>query len=172
MDTANNQGFEIFLKHLHLLWGMEQAIVKALPKIIDQARDEGLKNVLRLHYAETLNQTSALRGIFKQLELTAQGDAESSFEQMLRGGVDDIDIGNNRNHESDLRLISAVKKVELYEIDQYMKAVIEAGNQNLDGVEKTLLVILNEEKLASVKLNFLKKNIEELMSQPHAESVF
>jgi ferritin-like metal-binding protein YciE len=167
-DDMNQQ--RSLVEQLQVLWGTEQAIVKALPSMIARVSDEGLKNVLRLHYAETLNQTSSLRGIFKQLELEPGGNFQSSFEEILREGQT-ITSSNERTYDVDLKVISLATKVESYEIDLYMQAIIEAGRQNLDGIEKILLVILNEEKLSLVKLNFLKRNIEELMSQPKAELV-
>lgn len=173
MDTNNEHqnAAELFISQLQILWGTEQAILKSLPDMISKSNDEGLRNVLRLHFAETLNQTSSLRGIFKQLDIDAEGDASTSFIDLLQEGRKTLG-SDGPSYETDLKIISMSRSVERYEIELYMDSVIEAGKLDLTGAEKTLLSILNEEKLALVKLDFLSRNIEELISQRHAESVY
>jgi ferritin-like metal-binding protein YciE len=170
MTAENKNQYPLLAAQLQGLWGTEQAIVKALPGLIDQATDIGLRNILSYHYAETLNQTSALRGIFKQLELSPQGVASREFEQMLNDGASSVS-SEYSGYPMDLEIISTARQVEEYEITQYTIAAAEAQMQGLEGIRKTLLVTLNEEKLALVKLDFLERNISEPASQAHEEVV-
>jgi ferritin-like metal-binding protein YciE len=163
MTAENKNQYALLQAQLRALWGTEQAILKVLPALIGKAHDIGLKNILGYHFAETLNQTSALRGIFKQLELSPKGEASKGFEDMLNDEASTLS-SEFPGHAMDLRIISAARQVEQYEIAQYKAAVEEAEMQGLTGVRKTLLVSLNEEKLAHVKLDFLEKNINELAS--------
>ncbi len=167
--AANKPNIDFLSKQLQNLWGMEDAIIKSLPEMIERASDPGLKNILRLHFAETLNQTSALRGIFKQLELTPKGQAQQELREILNNGSASVTSGSI-GHELDLKIIDAAKQVEQYETRQYLGAIAEAKMQKLDGVWKTLVVSLNEEKLAQVKLDFVKRNITELISHTYEEA--
>ena len=168
MTAENKTQYALLKAQLRVLWGTEQAILKTLPLMIGKANDIGLKNILGHHFAETLNQTSALRGIFNQLELNPKGEASKGFEELL-SKESELLSSPIPGHVIDLKIISAARQVEQYEIAQYKAAIDEAGMQGLDGIRKTLLVTLNEEKLAHVKLDFLEKNINELTSHSAEE---
>jgi ferritin-like metal-binding protein YciE len=169
MKAENKESLYTLIYQLKDLWGMEQSILKKLLTMIAVASDAGLKNVLRLHFAETLNQTSALRGIFKQLDVLPEGKANRSIDDLVKGVS--LISSKRSGADLDLEIISIAKNIELHEIDQYRKAIAEAEAQGLEGVRKTFLATLNEEKLARVKLDFLKRNIEEQTSSMHAEAV-
>jgi ferritin-like metal-binding protein YciE len=169
MNAQNHEELKPLVEQLRALWGMENAILKKMPAMIEQSNDMGLKNVLRLHFAETLNQTSALRGIFKQLELSAEGEANQAIADILK----EISTFSSfrRGVDLDLKIIAVAQRIELFEIDQYMTAIANAESHALHGIEKTLLVILNEEKLSGVKLDFLKRNIEEYDLSMHDNAI-
>jgi ferritin-like metal-binding protein YciE len=166
-EHENKERLSSLIDQLNDLWGMEQSILKKLLTMIAVASDMGLKNVLRLHFAETLNQTSALRGIFKQLDLVPESKANRPIDDLVKGVS--LISSKRSGADLDLEIISIAKNIELHEIDQYMKAISEAKAQGLEGIRKTLLVTVNEEKLARVKLDFLRRNIEEQTSTTHAE---
>jgi ferritin-like metal-binding protein YciE len=168
-ETENKERLSSLIDQLNDLWGMEQSILKKLLTMIAVANDMGLKNILRLHFAETLNQTSALRGIFKQLDLVPEGKANRAIDDLVKGVT--LISSKRSGADLDLEIISIAKNIELHEIDQYMKAISEAEAQGLEGVRKTLLVTLNEEKLARVKLDFLRRNIEGQTLPTRAEAV-
>jgi ferritin-like metal-binding protein YciE len=167
-ENENTERLSALVDHLKDLWGMEQSILKKLLTMIAVASDMGLKNVLRLHFAETLNQTSALRGIFKQLDLVPEGKSNRAIDELVKGVS--LISSKNSGADLDLEIIAIARNIELHEIDQYMKAISEAEAQGLEGIRKTLLVTLNEEKLARVKLDFLRRNIEEQTSTMHAQA--
>jgi ferritin-like metal-binding protein YciE len=162
--NTNKQHFDLLIQELEDLWGIEHAIITALPLMIDKSNDQGLKNILRLHFAETLNQTSALRGIFKQRDLTPKGELKKNFQTILENGESTISSAP-MGYDTDLKIIYAAKQIERYEIERYTNAVAIADKHGLQGVKRTLLTTLNEEKLAKVKLDFLEKKIGELASQ-------
>lgn len=163
MVIKNEHERQLLTEKLQVLWGMEQSIIEALPLMIGRAHDPGLKNILRLHFTETLNQSSVLRGIFKQLEVIPQGQPEEEFFDMLTNAALQISTGYP-GHELDFKIIAAAKQIEEYEIDQYRPAIVEADMQGWEGAGRSLLVNLNEEKLALVKLDFLERNIGQLIA--------
>ena len=141
---------------------MEQLILTSMPPMIEAVQDFGLKQMLRLHYAETLNQTSMLRGIAKQLQIEIQPRHSNLFDSTL-AEADEIVKHGDLTPSADLdRLIIAMgNKIEEYEIKQYSEAAAVADELGLEGVKKTLYTIQAEEKLAKVKLDFAAKNISD-----------
>lgn len=152
---AVNQQQEPFITALEALWAMELRILQAMPDLIDKVHNTGLKNILRMHYAESANQTSMLRGIAKQLDVDLQLSVRGDFEPVIT--VPDVS-----SPEGDAMIITLCKIIEEYEIEKYTDAVELASRAEWEGILKTLHVILNEEKLAKVKLNFAEKNIRQL----------
>jgi ferritin-like metal-binding protein YciE len=153
------------IDHLYELWTMEHRIIDSLPGMIEKVYDGGLKNILRLHYSETLNQTSSLRGIFKQLDCDIQNKPDDEFSLMLDQADDAFVDEAAKSTASDQLIISFCKKIEDYEIGKYSIAIAQAKLLRLDGVVKVLYTILNEEKLAKVKLDFVAKNIADGQSR-------
>lgn len=160
MPNQNETQRNTFIQHLEELWSMEQRILEAMPTMIYKAHDMGLKNILRWHYAETLNQTSALRGIFKQLEHEFEIRHNERFTSILLEARDVLHHDDVMpSAEVDLLIITFCRQVEAYEIERYAAAAIFADVLHLEGIGKTLQSVLCEEKLALVKLNFAEKNI-------------
>ncbi|HEY3404026.1 MAG TPA: DUF892 family protein [Ohtaekwangia sp.] len=151
-----------FIEQLEELWAMEQLILESLPAMIERVSDFGLKNMLRLHYTETLNQTSMLRGIAKQLETVIRPRSSKLFDSTMTEADDIVRHGDlTPSIELDRLIIAMCRRIEEFEIDQYVSAATEAGKQGLMGVQKTLHTILMEEKLAKVKLDFAEKNLSD-----------
>jgi ferritin-like metal-binding protein YciE len=134
MKAENKESLYTLIDQLKDLWGMEQSILKKLLTMIAVASDAGLKNVLRLHFAETLNQTSALRGIFKQLDVLPEGKANRSIDDLVKGVS--LISSKRSGADLDLEIISIAKNIELHEIDQYRKAIAEAEAQGLEACGK------------------------------------
>jgi ferritin-like metal-binding protein YciE len=161
-----------FIEHLEHLWTMENHILELLPAIIEKVYDGGLKNILRLHYAETLNQTSGLRGIFKQLDLDVRNRNTDHFGSILDRTNDSIRADDTSNSmDNDQLIISFCDEIETYEIEQYTSAADQAFRLGFIGVHKTLLSILMEEKMAKVKLAFAEKNINDGQSKTLEEQM-
>jgi ferritin-like metal-binding protein YciE len=102
------------------------------------------------------------------LDLVPEGKSNRAIDDLVKGVS--LISSKSSGADLDLEIISIAKNIELHEIDQYMKAISEAEAQGLEGIRKTLLVTLNEEKLARVKLDFLRRNIEEQTSTMHAQA--
>jgi ferritin-like metal-binding protein YciE len=147
-------------KQLNELLGAEQLIVEYMPAIIERCSDEGLRNVLRTHYAETLIHVSALRGIFKLLEQVPSAMAEESFREIVNA-IETTVSSAGPGSSLDLAIISGCKEIEHYEIHAYSEAAAQATTSGNESVRRTLLKTLAEENLAQVKLNFLAKNVSD-----------
>ena len=63
---------DLFYHELQVLWSAETMLTEAMPRMIEKAKNEGLKNMLRLHLAETDQHKVALEAICKMLEIDPQ----------------------------------------------------------------------------------------------------
>jgi ferritin-like metal-binding protein YciE len=124
---------ELFVDSLKDLYDAEQQIVKALPKMIDQAESTDLKQGFQEHLDVTHRQVERLDQIFKELKMPAQGKHCKGMEGIIKEG-------NEMMKEmadpmvKDAALIAAAQKVEHYEIAGYgtARAYAQAlGHENI-----------------------------------------
>lgn len=64
---------QLFEDELRDVYDAERQILKALPKIIDAASDDGLRDALNRHLDETRGHVDRLEQAFESLELKARG---------------------------------------------------------------------------------------------------
>ena len=132
--------------------------MEAMPRMIDRAKNEGLKNLLRYHLAETDQHKVALEAICKTLGIEPQGDFNPGMKGILEEG--EMVMAKDATDEGmDAALIAGAQKVEHYEISGYGSAAHYAEMLGYEGISKRLRLTLEEEQQADTKLNFLAKNI-------------
>ena len=149
---------DLFRHEIQVLWSAEAMLVEAMPKMIDMAKDEGLKNLLRYHLAETDQHKVALEAICKMLEIEPEGDFNPGMKGILEEG--EMVMAKDATDEGmDAALISGAQKVEHYEISGYGSAAHYAEMLGYEGISKRLRLTLEEEQQADTKLNFLAKNL-------------
>lgn len=149
---------DLFRHEIQVLWSAEAMLVEAMPKMIDMAKDEGLKNLLRYHLAETDQHKVALEAICKMLEIEPEGDFNPGMKGILEEG--EMVMAKDATDEGmDAALIAGAQKVEHYEISGYGSAAHYAEMLGYEGISKRLRLTLEEEQQADTKLNFLAKNL-------------
>jgi ferritin-like metal-binding protein YciE len=149
---------DLFYHELQVLWSAENMLVEAMPQMIAKAKNEGLKNLLRLHLAETDQHKVALELICKQLGIDPQDDFNPGMEGILDEG--EMVMAKDATDEAmDAALIAGAQKVEHYEISGYGSAACYAEMLGYEGIAQRLRLTLAEEQQADTKLNFLAKNI-------------
>jgi ferritin-like metal-binding protein YciE len=149
---------DLFYHELQVLWSAETMLTEAMPRMIDKAKNEALKNLLRLHLAETDQHKVALEAICKMLEIDPQGD----FNPGIKGILDEsqkVMAKDATDEGMDAALIAGAQKVEHYEISGYGSAAHYAEMLGYEGISKRLRLTLEEERQADTKLTFLAKNI-------------
>jgi ferritin-like metal-binding protein YciE len=149
---------DLFYHELQVLWSAETMLIRALPRMIDRAKNEGLKNLLRLHLAETDQHKVALEAICKTLEIDPQDDFNPGIKGILEEG-EKVMAKDATDEGMDAALIAGAQKVEHYEISGYGSAAHYAEMLGYEGISKRLRLILEEEQQADTKLNFLAKNL-------------
>ena len=132
----------------------ENAITKALPKVIDAVTNADLKATLQGHLAETKGQIKTLQAVFKSIGKKASGEKCDAIEGLLQetaGAIKEAK-GTVAKHAA---IIGCCQAVEHYEIARYgtlrewAKALGETEAHDL------LSEILDQEKAANHKLTHI-----------------
>jgi ferritin-like metal-binding protein YciE len=162
METNSQNNFP---GELQKLWNGERMLVAAMPAMIEKANNEGLKNILSLHLAETLQHKTALEGIFKQLNIVAEEKINDDLQNILQEGQ--MAMMNASEDRADDLVIDSARKIEQYEIAAYALAGEYAKELGYEGIAQRLFLTQAEEIQANTKLIFLKNRVihEELVIQ-------
>lgn len=142
---------ELFIDELKDIVYAERALVKALPKMANNASDPGLKSSIEEHVAVTEGQVLRLVQVFELLGESDRGKKCDAMEGLISEGesiMQETEPGPVR----DAGIISASQKIEHYEIASYGTLVAFAKILGEDEVADLLEQTLNEEKEADIKL--------------------
>lgn len=142
---------ELFVHTLKDIHYAEKRILKALPKMVDAADDEDLKQALSEHRMETEGQIERLKEVFAIVDMkpaTEECDAINGIIEEADGMIEDTEGG----HMRDNAVIASGQAVEHYEIVRYRSLVMWAGALGLDEAVELLQKSLEEEQRADEKL--------------------
>jgi ferritin-like metal-binding protein YciE len=151
---------DLFLHTLKDVLYAERKILKALPKIEQQATDPRLKTAFSAHREETEGHVARLEGVFKAMGRRARGAKCGAMlglieeSEVLMADIDDAET-------MDAALISLAQSVGHYEISRYGTLVAWAKQLGHPKVAAILKSTLDEEyatdralsKLARDRLN-------------------
>jgi len=150
---------DLFVHALKDIYYAENAIVKALPKVIEKAKHEHLKNALTAHLEETRGHVGRLEDVFGELSLKPTSVRCEAIEGILKEGEEILsDFG--ASPAGDAGIIFACQAVEHYEINRYGTLVAWAKELKLAAVGKMLKATLDEEYMADDKLTKLAESSE------------
>ena len=110
---------DLLLQELTELYGAEQLILSALPKMAKASHDDKLRGAFETHLKQTRDQVERLNRIFKLFGVDPKsGDCEPVSEIIRQS---EHLIGNKQADSAivDASLISAAQKIEHYEIALY-----------------------------------------------------
>lgn len=142
---------ELFIDELKDIIYAERALVKALPKMANNASDPKLKDAINEHVAVTERQVERLVEVFGLLGESDRGKKCEAMEGLIKEGetiLEDTEPGPVR----DAGIISASQKIEHYEIASYGTLVAFAKILGEDDIAALLEETLFEEKEADVIL--------------------
>lgn len=143
---------EFFIDALKDIYWAENALLKALPKMFDNATDQKLKSALKDHLDQTKEHVKRLDEIFELLALKAEGKKCKAMEGLIAEGeeiVEETEAGAVR----DAGIIAASQKIEHYEIATYGTLAAYAKTLNEKKSLDLLLRTLGEEKKADILLS-------------------
>jgi ferritin-like metal-binding protein YciE len=160
---------DLFYEELRELYDEEQRLVDVLPKMAKNALSPQLRAAFEQHLQETRTHVTRLEECFRDLGKRADTETASGLKGLVQEG--EHLMGNIE--ESPLRdaaLISAAKKVELYENSAYTDAVTFAHLLGRKNCARLLEQTRHEEEQAAAKLTRIGEesvNREALMIGAH-----
>jgi ferritin-like metal-binding protein YciE len=143
---------DMLLHGLQDIYYAEQQIIKALPKMIDQATNRDLVQGLKNHLDETYKQIERLDQVFKRLGKNPSGTDCPAIDGLIQesdetsGEIADKSV-------LDAAIVANAQAVEHYEMARYGTLIAWAEELGHDDIVRFLTTNLNEEKAANTKLN-------------------
>jgi ferritin-like metal-binding protein YciE len=138
---------------LHVLQDIyyaENQIKKALPDMIEKAKNRELTAAFKAHLRETENQIGRLEQAFKLLGKEPKGTTCPAIDGLVKE-ANEI-AGECEDKVLDAALLAAAQAVEHYEITRYGSLIAWSEELGHEAVAKLLTTNLNEEKTADKKL--------------------
>ena len=139
--------------HLHVLQDIyyaENQITKALPKMIEKAKNRELTAAFKAHLEETEKQIARLEQAFRLLGKEPKATACPAIDGIIKEANEVA--GECEEKALDAALVAAAQAVEHYEITRYGSLVAWSEELGHDAIAKLLTTTLNEEKAADKKL--------------------
>jgi ferritin-like metal-binding protein YciE len=149
---------ELFVEQLRDLYDGEQQITKALPKLIDKAKHEDLKDALQEHLDVTHEQIRRLDQIFQMLGEESSGETCKGMKGVLAEG-DDLVSDAKDDAVLDASIIASAQRVEHYEIAGYGTVRTYAKLLGRTDIAELLEQTLEEEKGADQTLSEIAESV-------------
>src|ERR1051326_1138975 len=140
-DEGNNLLMELFLKELQDIYWAEEALVKAIPKMIKKSTSQELITALENHLSETEEQVNRIEKVFALIDKKAKSKKCDGMHGLIKEG----EIIMRQTEEGAMRdagIISAAQKIEHYEIASYGTLRTFANTLGLNEVADLLQEIL------------------------------
>jgi len=161
---------ELYVEQLKDLYDAEHQIIKALPKMIDKAESEELKDALNEHLEVTKEQANRIEKIFSDMGDKAKAEKCKGMQGVIAEGDDligDVEDPGVR----DAAIIASAQRVEHYEMAGYGTARTYANQLGEDEAADLLQQTLDEEKEADEKLTQLASEINQEAAEGTQEEV-
>jgi ferritin-like metal-binding protein YciE len=139
--------------HLHVLQDIyyaENQIKRALPDMIEKARNRELTAAFKAHLAETERQIGRLEQAFQLLGKEPKGTTCPAIDGIIKEANEVA--GECEVKALDAALVAAAQAVEHYEITRYGSLIAWSEELGHDAIAKLLTTTLKEEKAADKKL--------------------
>ncbi len=145
---------ELFQDELFDIYNGEQQLVKALPKMVENASDPRLAEGFRTHLEETEGQVRRIEKIFELLNITEKKETCEAMKGLIKE-AEELIKNTEKGPVRDSAMITAAQKVEHYEIAAYGSLVALANTLGHMEAASIMAETLEEERAADRKLNEL-----------------
>ena len=159
MDTKMSEPRDLFLHELGDVLYAEQTLVKALPKLQEEATDDELAQGFREHLEETRQHVKNLEQAFEALGEPAKAEKCPGIEGIKKEHDEFVSNESPSKEVLDAFLTGAGARTEHYEIAAYEGLVTMAEAMGEDEVAQLLNENLAEEKQALRKLQTIGKRL-------------
>jgi ferritin-like metal-binding protein YciE len=149
---------DLFVDGLKDIYWAENALTKAIPKMIKNATSEDLIDALTTHLEETKNQVTRLEDVFSSIGEKPEAKKCEAMAGLTKEAEEIMESTEN-GVVRDAGIIMAAQKIEHYEIATYGTLASFAGTLGEDEAVSLLEETLNEEKSADEKLSEISNSI-------------
>lgn len=156
-DKAGTALMKLFLDEINDVYGAEQQLVKALPKLKSAAASPELAGAFSDHLEQTKTQVVRLEMVFGLLGKKAKSKKCKAMEGLAREAASVISDTQKDTSVRDVALILTAQKIEHYEIASYGSLTQLAKLLKLKEVAGLLGTTLQEEKNTDALLTFIAK---------------
>jgi len=153
---------ELFLHELGDVLYAERTLVKALPKLQEEASDEELAKGFGDHLEETRQHVKKIEQAFQALGEEAKAEKCPGIEGIKKEHDDFVANESPSQEVLDAFLTGAGARTEHYEIAAYEGLVTMADAMGEDEVSSLLSENLEEEKQALTKMQTIGKRLAEV----------
>jgi len=158
---------ELFSEQLADLYDAEKQLVKALPKMAENASSSELESAFREHLGQTETQIERLEEVFEILGKQPKGKKCEAMAGLIAEAKDLME--ESEPNVKDAALIAAAQKVEHYEIASYGCLRTWADLLEMDQASMLLQETLDEEKETDEKLTDIAASINVEAREEHEE---
>jgi ferritin-like metal-binding protein YciE len=148
---------DLFLHTLQDVYYAENKIVSALPKMIEKANSEDLREGFETHLEETRGQIDRLERVFALCEERPRAVDCPAIDGIIEE-ADELSGDVSDEAVLDAALAAAAQAVEHYEISRYGSLVAWARALGKDECAELLSETLEEEKATDMKLTRLAES--------------
>jgi len=148
----SSQLMKLFEDELKDIYWAENALTKAIPKMIKKATSKQLVDALTNHLAETEDQVERLEKVFDSINQKPEAVKCEAMAGLIKEAEDIMDECE-KGAMCDAGIVSAAQKVEHYEIATYGTLRQFADTLGLSKAVTLLQETLDEEKAADSKLS-------------------
>jgi len=157
---------DLLIHQLKDLYGAEQQLLKAMPKMQQEATSQQLKAAFTQHMTETQNQVTRLEKVFQSLGLEPEAEKCKAMEGLLKEAEDFISKDADKE-VMDAGLIASAQRVEHYEIAGYGTASTYAKYLGHTEAYELLKETLSEEKQTDEKLSMIAESSVNMKAENH-----
>jgi len=157
---------DLFMHQLRDLYGAEQQLLKAMPKMQAKITSEELKQAFTQHMAETQNQVKRLEQVFQSLGVEPEAEKCKAMEGLLKEAEDFMSQDMDKP-VMDAGLIASAQRVEHYEIAGYGTVCTYAKYLGHTQALNLLKETLNEEKTTDEKLSMIAETSINMKAENH-----
>ncbi len=148
----SSQLMKLFEDQLKDIYWAENALLKAISKMIKNTTSKDLNTILTAHLEETKKHVSRLEKVFSLIDVKAVGKKCAAMEGLIKEASDIMESCEDGSM-CDAGIIFAAQKIEHYEIASYGTLRQFAETLKLKKVVELLETTLQEEKEADLKLS-------------------
>lgn len=157
---------DLFIHQLKDLYGAEQQLLQAMPKMEEKITSGELKRSMARHREETQNHVSRLEKVFESLGVKAKAEKCKAMEGLLKETQEFMEEEADKP-VMDAGLIACAQRVEHYEIAGYGTACTYAKYLGHQEALRLLKETLSEEKKTDERLSVLAESTINVKAEHH-----